>query len=193
MLNAQSFLGTSDKVYVRWLNVAPSDADYVYALASIKYYNQGILLKSANGGDSWAKSESIVDGSGVCLAVDPGNSQKLYLGSSYDGMYRSTDGGGTWEAINAGLPTTAAVFRSVAIDPTNSQRIFLGMQGQVYQSDDGGDNWRRVGGTLTTDYDVDRIAIDPSNPSNVYAAVWGEGVYKLVECEHDTYLPLVQN
>lgn len=193
VLNAQDFFGTSEKVYVRWLNVAPSDANFVYALASIQYYDQGILLKSTDGGDAWATSDSIIDGRGVCLAVDPYDPQKLYLGSWYSGMYRSTDGGSTWQAINNGFPTAFAVFRSIAIDPTNPQRIYVGMEGRIYQSNDGGDNWHQVGNILTMDGDIDRIAIDPTDPSNVYTAVWGEGVYKLIDAGYNNtvFVPLV--
>ncbi|MCP4541609.1 MAG: hypothetical protein GY832_31135 [Chloroflexi bacterium] len=180
MLNSQTFLGTSEKVYMRWLNIADSDANDVYVLASIQYYDQGILLKSANGGDTWAKSNSAIDGKGVCLAIDPSDSQKLYLGSWYSGVYRSADGGATWESINNGLPTTSAVFRSIAIDPSNAQRIYLGVGGRVYQSLDGGDNWIQLGDILTTDGKVGRIVIDPTNSNNVYAAVYDEGIYKLV-------------
>lgn len=180
VLNAQDFLETTEKVYVRWLNVAPSDANYVYVLASITYYDQGILLKSVDGGDNWGKSNSVVDGSSVCLAVDPSNPQKLYVGSWYSGMYRSLDGGSTWQAINQGFPTIWAVFRSVAIDPTDTQHVYVGVGGQVYESTNGGDSWSQVGDTLTTERDVYRIAIDPTYPNNVYAAVWGEGVYRLV-------------
>jgi photosystem II stability/assembly factor-like uncharacterized protein len=180
VLNAQEFLGTSEKVYIRWLTVAPSDADYVYALASIKYYDQGILLKSVDGGDTWTRSDSTVDGKSVCLAVDPHDPLRLYVGSWYSGMYRSKDGGSTWQAINNGLPTIWAVFRSVAIDPTDTQRVYTGVGGKVYQSTNGGDSWDQIGDTLPPDSDAYRIAIDPSNSNNIYAAVWGEGVYKLV-------------
>ena len=180
VLNAQEFLGTSEKVYVRWLNVAPTDANLVVGLASVKYYDQGILLKSTDGGDTWAKSNSIVDGLGVCLAVDPQNSQKLYLGSWYSGMYRSPDGGSTWQEINNGLPTRWAKFRSVAIDPTDPQQIYIGVEGKIYHSADGGDSWNQLGSTLTTDGNIGRIAIDPTNPTTIYAAVSGEGAYKLI-------------
>ncbi len=193
VLNAQEFLGTSEKVYIRWLNISPSNSNYVYALASIHYYDQGILLRSTDGGDTWTKSNSIIDGIGVSLAVDPNNPLKLYLGSWYDGMYRSIDGGITWKSINNGFPTTFARFRSVAITPNNPQRIYASMNGTVYQSTDGGDSWIQLGNVLTTENDIYGIAIDPGNPSNIYAEVWGEGVYKLSGLPaFYLYLPFMQ-
>lgn len=188
VLNAQDFLSTTEKVYVRWLSVAPSNASVVYALASIQYYDHGTLLKSVDGGDTWAKFDSDVDGRGACLAVDPYDSEKLYVGSWYRGVYRSTDGGSTWQAINNGLPTIYAPFRAIAIDPTNTQHIYVGVENQVYRSTNGGDSWSQLGGTLDTDGQVNRIAIDPTNPGNIYASVYEEGVYKLMA--HVAYLPI---
>ena len=179
VLNAQDFLGTTEKVYIRWLNVAPSDANFVYGLASIKYYDQGILLKSTDGGDTWARSNSTIDGIGVSLAVDPQNPQRLYLGSWYSGMYRSTDGGTTWQEINDGLPTRWAKFYSVAVDPANPQHVYIALEGKIYRSADGGDSWNQLGDTLTTEGSIGRITVDPTNPTNIYATVSGEGVYKL--------------
>ena len=183
---------------MRWLRIAPSDANKVYVLASIEYYDQGILLKSTDGGDSWARSNSVVDGQGVCLAVDPHDPNLLYLGSWhgpwYGGMHRSTDGGSTWQTITTGLPATSGVFRSIAIDPTDPQRIYAGMNGQVFQSNNGGGRWHQIGNTLTTTetHELLRIAVDPMDPSNLYAAVWGEGVYKLQRIAgYDVYLPVV--
>jgi photosystem II stability/assembly factor-like uncharacterized protein len=191
VLNSQEFLGTSEKVYVRWLTVAPSNSDFVYALASIKYYDQGILLISTDGGDTWRSSNSEVDGKSVCLAVDPHDPLKLYVGTWYSGVYRSNDGGSTWQPINTGLPSPWAVFRSIAIDPSDTQHIYLGVAGQVYQSTNGGDSWDQVGGALTATSDANRIAIAPTDPDGVYAAVWGEGVYKLTELGFKIRLPLL--
>lgn len=192
VFNAQQYLGTSEKVFIRWLNVAPSDARYVYALASITYINQGILLRSIDGGDTWARSDSSIDGKGACLAVDPHNPLKLYLGSWYSGMYRSADGGSTWQAINNGFPTTWAVFRSVAIDPTDPKRVYVSVGGVVYRSTDGGDNWHQLGQALSSENNVLQLAIDPLNPDIVYAAVDEEGIYKLVGMNyHRIYVPAV--
>lgn len=185
VLNAQEYLNTTEKVYIRWLNAAASSADRIYALASIQYYDHGILLKSSDGGNTWAKSNSEIDGRGVCLAVDPTNHLRLFLGSWYRGVYRSLDGGSTWRAVNNGLPAGAYV-RAVAIDPSDPQRIYIGTQGRVYLSNNGGDAWSQVADELSSENDVLRIAIDPSNPESVFAAVYGEGVYRLLDSTPST-------
>jgi photosystem II stability/assembly factor-like uncharacterized protein len=180
VLNAQEFFHTTEKVYVHWIEVAPSDASVVYALPSIKFYHHGILLVSTDAGNTWAASSSVVDGRGACLAVDPHDARTLYVGTWYRGVYRSRDGGATWQAINDGLPTTSAPFLAVAVDPSNPQRIYLGVEGSVYYSANRGDQWRQLAQALTTDYYVTNIAIDPQDPRNVYATTGWDGAFRLL-------------
>jgi photosystem II stability/assembly factor-like uncharacterized protein len=107
--------------------------------------------------------------------ANPGGGSITYGGS---GVYRSVDGGGTWQRV--GLTNSGAIGRLV-VDPTNSQNIFAAAAGDlfnpggergVYKSIDGGSTWTRV---LTGDNDttgaVD-LAIDPLNPNRVFAAMW---------------------
>jgi hypothetical protein len=168
VLNAKTFFNTSEKVYMSHMNIDPSNADNVYVLASIKYYYQGILLKSTDGGDTWSKFDSNVDGKLACLTVDPNDPQTLYAGAWYDGVYRSRDGGETWQPINNGLPTIWAPFYSVAIDPTNTQHIYVTVDNSVYHSTDSGGSWSPMGPSITSEDKLDLITIDPNNPGNVY-------------------------
>jgi photosystem II stability/assembly factor-like uncharacterized protein len=107
--------------------------------------------------------------------ANPGGGSLTYGGS---GIYRSTDGGATW--MNVGLSDSGAIGR-LAVDPTNSQHIFAAVAGHlynhggergVYESTDGGTTWNQVlAGDTDTTGAVD-IAIDPSNPNRVFAAMW---------------------
>jgi photosystem II stability/assembly factor-like uncharacterized protein len=104
------------------------------------------------------------------------------------GLYRSTDGGNTWQLILAGdTPTTGA--SDIAINPTNPQRMYVtmwdhlrqpnlrtygGIGSGIYRSDDGGNTWTRLGaaqGLPAPLADIGRIgiALAPSNPSQLYA------------------------
>jgi hypothetical protein len=105
----------------------------------------------------------------------PGGGSITYGGR---GIYKSTDGGATW--TNVGLTNTVTTGR-IAVDPTDPQRIFVASSGDlfnpgggrgIYLSTNGGGSWTRVlqGSTATTGA-VD-VAIDPSNPQRVYAAMW---------------------
>ena len=117
------------------------------------------------------------------------------------GIYRSSDGGATWQDV--GLTYSGAIGR-LAVDPTEPNTSFAAAAGDlynhggergVYESTDGGSNWTRVlAGDNDTTGAVD-LAIDPTNPNRVYAAMWdhlrqpdlrtyggvGSGVYRSMD------------
>jgi photosystem II stability/assembly factor-like uncharacterized protein len=107
----------------------------------------------------------------------PGGGSSTYGGT---GLYKSTDGGASWDYI--GLRDTSRIGR-IVVDPTDPQKIFVAGTGPLYQSaggqgrglyesDNGGDTWKRVlRGDNDTTGAVD-VAIDPKNPKTVYAAMW---------------------
>lgn len=107
--------------------------------------------------------------------ANPGGGSITYGGS---GVYRSVDGGATWQLV--GLANSGAIGR-IAIDPTDPQHIFVAAAGDlfnpggergVYESADGGSTWTRVlNGDNDTTGAVD-LALDPLNPNRVFAALW---------------------
>ena len=116
-----------------------------------------------------------------CLAIDPGNSQVLYVSTKTpyvvtdrDGVWKSSDGGINWTRSSTGL-TDNTVY-SVAIDPGNSQVIYAGAGDGVWKSSDGGINWVDSSSGLT-DSRVVCLVIDPSKPQTLYAGTSG-GVWK---------------
>ncbi len=184
VLNSQVFLNTTEKVYVHFVEVAPSNPNVVYALASIQYYHQGILLISSDGGDTWRISNTKVDGHGASMAVDPQDANTLYVGTWYDGVYRSQDGGNSFEAINSGLPSTSFPFYALAVDPVDTDRVYLGTNSSVFFSSDKGGHWMKLakdpipGNDIWTD-GVGTISIDPHHPGYVYVCAKGDA-YRLL-------------
>ncbi len=94
-----------------------------------------------------------------------------------DGVYKSTDGGGTWH--NMGLGDTKEIGR-VALDPTDVNTLYVAAMGHLwgpneerglFKSTDGGQTWRKV---LYVDAETGAadVAIDPANPRTVYAAMY---------------------
>jgi len=130
--------------------------------------------------------------------ANPGGGSITYGGG---GIFRSVDGGARWQRV--GLTSSGAIGRLV-VDPINPQRIFAAVTGRlynpggqrgVYESTDGGSSWRRVlAGDNSTTGAVD-LAIDPTNPNRVFAAMWdhlrepdlrtyggvGSGVYRSID------------
>ncbi len=83
-------------------------------------------------------------GSGLfpVVAVDPTDSDTMYLGSDVAGLYRSSDRGATWIPSSTGLESLQVA--SLAIDPSDPDRLWLGTPMGLHRSIDGGLNWSLV-------------------------------------------------
>jgi photosystem II stability/assembly factor-like uncharacterized protein len=117
------------------------------------------------------------------LAIDPKTPQTIYAGAiSNCGVFKSTDGGRSWVAINAGLINKNVV--ALAIDPSAPQTIYAGttymggINGGVFKSTDGGSKWIPINTGMPDIPTIGALAIDPSTPQTVYAATGRNGVVK---------------
>ena len=145
----------------------------------------GGLWKTINHGTTF---EPIFDDQPVfsigCLAMDPNNSNVLWVGTGEnnsqrnlgygDGVYKTTDGGKSF--TNMGLKTSSQIGK-IMIDPRNSNVVYVASQGQawgpggergLYKTIDGGKTWKRVLeiGEYTG---VSDMEMDPRNPDILYA------------------------
>ena len=148
----------------------------------------GGVWKTTNAGTTW---KSVFDSLGSystgCVTIDAKNSLNVWVGTGEnvggrhvgygDGIYRSTDGGETWE--NMGLKESQHISK-IIVHPDNSNIVWVAAQGPlwnkggdrgVYKTTDGGKTWKKVLGddewTGATN-----IVIDPRNPDLLYAATW---------------------
>jgi photosystem II stability/assembly factor-like uncharacterized protein len=111
-------------------------------------------------------------GSVRAVAIDPNNSNIIYAGTSFDGTFKSTNGGSTWTQSG---PSSEAI----TIDRNNSSILYAGtMGGGVYKSTNGGGTWSAVNSGLPTHAAVRALAIDPTNSNIVYAGEMSRGVFK---------------
>ncbi len=77
------------------------------------------------------------------LAVDPADARRMLLGTA-DGLYRSGDGGTTWEEVVMAVPAEGVV--AIAFDPAVPGRVYVALEAiGVFRSDDHGDIWEEVG------------------------------------------------
>ena len=77
------------------------------------------------------------------IAIDPLTPQNVYLASP-DGLFRATDGGLTWEALNASLSSEPV---ALTLDPQHPTTLFALLMGEtLLKSDDSGTTWATVGG-----------------------------------------------
>jgi len=148
----------------------------------------GGVWKTANAGITWAP---IFEGQGSysigCLTIDPKNPLVVWVGTgennsqrsvSYgDGVYKSTDGGKSWE--NVGLKRSEHIGK-IVIDPRDSNTVWVAAQGPLwapggdrglYKTTDGGKTWKAVL-TISENTGVTDVVLDPRNPDIVYAAAY---------------------
>ena len=95
------------------------------------------------------------------------------------GVFKSTNGGGNWSAVNTGLTSTSNV-SALAIDPDDAGHPLCGdriSDGGVFKSTNGGGNWSAVNTGLTAT-SVSALAIDPKTPATLYAGTYNGGVFK---------------
>lgn len=181
--------------------VAPSNPDVIYVGSGEGLQRPDLsvgdgIYKTINGGKSWInmglKDAQQIGG----LAVDPTNENRLFvaaLGHPYGaneerGVYRSLDGGKTWERVLYKDENTGAV--QVAIDPNNSNIVYAdmwagrqgpwengawdGKESGLYKSVDAGTTWKKLStGLPTTEQGLGRIGfcIAASNSNRLYATV----------------------
>lgn len=92
------------------------------------------LYKSINGGGSWSAAGAglpTFNRSIAALAIDPVQSARLYAGTYGDGVYRSTNAGETWNAVNTSLTSTAV--NTLAIDPQSPDNLYAGTDGGLFR------------------------------------------------------------
>jgi photosystem II stability/assembly factor-like uncharacterized protein len=108
----------------------------------------------------------------VAIATDPTNPQISYAGTFGAGVFKSTDGGHTWNSSSTGLSNLYVY--SLAIDPQHPSTIYAGTyRNQIFKSSDGGLSWSWSGTGMQDQAIVYSIAIDPYDPTRIYAATRG--------------------
>jgi hypothetical protein len=170
---------------VRALAIDPNVPATLYAGTTFGVY------KTSNGGRSWSPSNTGIPAElqVTFVAVSPTSPPTLFAipgARAFEyapkvGVFRSTNGGGSWAASNRGFPTyeTGAIateILDIAIDPANPTTVYAATWVGVYKSTDGGGKWVPSNTGLTDE--VRKIVIDPVNPATLYATPNGNGVCK---------------
>jgi len=110
------------------------------------------------------------------ILLDPSNKERIYVGISAGGVYRTDDGGRTWTAKNRGIrvmftpvkyPEFGQCVHKIAMHPDQPGRLFLQNHFGLYRSDNLGENWTDIANGVPSDFGFAMI-MHPKNPDAVY-------------------------
>ncbi len=198
------FIGLPEAGLIGQIAVHPSDAELVYVAALGHPFGKNPergVYRSSNGGETWELVLFVSDSTGaVALSMNPQNPREIYAGmwrterkpwtlisgSTDGGVFKTTDGGDTWEKLGSGLPTGMAGRVGVTVSPANPDRVWVLIEaepdGGVYRSDDAGETWTRTNSEnklRQRAWYYTHIIADPQDEHTVYAL--NTGFYRSVD------------
>ncbi|WP_247237417.1 VPS10 domain-containing protein [Telluribacter sp. SYSU D00476] len=188
-------LGLDLTRHIARISVHPTDPDIVFVAAQGALHGPSQergIYKSVDGGKTWKKVLYVDENTGCAdLSMDMTNPRILYAamwdhrrlpwqmvsGGKGSGMYKSTDGGETWNQIQKGLPKELGKM-GISVSRANPERVYAVVesdtekeQGGVFRSDDAGKSWTRISKdhrTVQRAWYYIEIFADPNNEDVVY-------------------------
>lgn len=186
-------VGLKESRHISDVLIHPQDFNTVYVGAQGPVHGSGTergVFKSTDGGETWEKKLYIDENTGISsLMMDPSNPRILYAatwehrrspwyvksGGPGSSVYKSTDGGESWEKIVKGLPEMMGKI-GLSVSAANPNRVFAIVEAEkavagLYRSDDAGANWTLQSNnqTLTArSWYYMEVFADPGNQEVVY-------------------------
>jgi photosystem II stability/assembly factor-like uncharacterized protein len=186
-------IGLPNAGQIARIKIHPQDHDLVYAAVQGRIWGPSKergVYRSKDGGETWEQVLKVDAQTGATdLRMDPTNPRILYAsmwehgrkpwyvlsGGYAGGIFKSTDGGDTWEKKTEGLPELIGKI-GVDVSASNPQRVYAIVEavkgeGGLYRSDDGGETWELKNGDRilwTRSWYYQHIAADPVNDNIVY-------------------------
>jgi photosystem II stability/assembly factor-like uncharacterized protein len=185
-------MGLDNSEHIGRIIVDPRDPQTVYVAAIGPLWSAGGdrgFYKSTDGGKTWKATLTVDEHTGVNdIVQDPVNPDVLYAsthqrrrhvftyigGGPGSAIYKSTDGGESWEKASKGLPGVDLGRIGMAISPANPAYIYAIVEaaqgkGGFYRSSNMGASWEKRGSLTTSGNYYQEIIPDPKDPEVIYA------------------------
>lgn len=187
------FMGLKDSERISDIIIDPSNSNVVYVGAQGKLWGPNAergVFKTTDGGKTWSKVLYIDENTGCAeLEIDPKNPNVLYAAmwshrrypdffdsgfTKTSGLYKSTDGGKSWNKIHNGFPTTTLGRIGVTLAPSNPNIVYTSVEAEgdsnkgLYKSLDGGSSWKKINSDFNNTvrpFYFSRIVVDPTADS----------------------------
>jgi photosystem II stability/assembly factor-like uncharacterized protein len=196
-----TFTGLRDAGQISTIRIHPTNPQIAYVAALGNPFASSTergIYRTMDGGKSWKKLLYINDVVGAAdVELQPGNPNVIFAcmwfgerkpwtilsGAKEGGIYKSTDGGDTWNKLAGGLPNELFGRANAAISKSAPNRIYALIEAKpgsgLYRSEDVGATWTLVNGAgnlITRPFYYDTLGVDPNNSDVVY--VGNEGWFK---------------
>ncbi|MFW6079217.1 MAG: WD40/YVTN/BNR-like repeat-containing protein, partial [Gemmatimonadota bacterium] len=190
-----TFLGLENTGQIGSVVVHPDDPDVAWAAALGSAFGPGPdrgVYKTTDGGESWDRVLFVSDSTGaVDLELKPDDPDVIYAamwraerkpwtiisGAREGGLFRSTDGGESWDRLEDGLPPGLFGKADLAVSADDPDRVYALIEAPephegLYRSDDAGESWRQIVDhqyLLHRPFYFTNLHADPSDADVLYA------------------------
>ena len=186
------FVGLEDSERIARIAVNPMDGNTVYVCATGHLWDANEergVFRTSDGGETWEKVLYVDENTGCSdISMDPHAPNILYAGmwefrrwpyyfnsgGPGSGLYRSLDGGTTWQELTNGLPESEKGRIAVAVSPAQPNRVFALVEAEntaLYRSDDMGANWEEMNTSRNIQmrpFYFAYLVPDPVDPDRIY-------------------------
>jgi photosystem II stability/assembly factor-like uncharacterized protein/uncharacterized protein YukE len=185
-------MGLKESEHISKIIVHPNDSNTIWVAAVGPLWSSGGergVYKSTDGGQTWNPTLSIDEYTGVAdMIIHPNDPNVLYAathqrarhvftylgGGPGSAIYKSVDGGDTWEKASNGLPDVDLGRIGLAVSPADPEKLYAiieaaeGKSG-FYRSTNRGASWHKQGGHVTSGNYYQEIVADPTNADIIYS------------------------